>query len=139
MVECQIKTSRGSCNLLLSLKLHLVNQILVTLLCKPTTLIYIQVHIVNIESHVLQLRKCGCGCRQGCIGSIGLHQICCSSESDVETNLMILECNQGECKTRVAIEPKLQRDIQDILTSIASLKARCCSCILTTHHGIQLQ
>jgi hypothetical protein len=139
VVEGKIQTRRGGRDLLLTLILDLINEILVGLLGEPTALIHIEVDVVKVECHIAEGLKATCLGRDGTSASgRSRHQVNGVVERDVETYLVVLEGNEGQSKTRVTVEPELEGDIEDVGATVAGLETRCSSSVLPAHHLVKL-
>ena len=90
--------------------LDLLNQVLVALLGEAAALLRVEVHVVNIEGgggEGLGRRRIGASRSR-----LGVLAVLPRLEVYVHANLVILEGNQGDRKTRVAAEPELERNVE---------------------------
>jgi hypothetical protein len=92
--------------------LHLLDEVLVALLSKTTTLLRIEVYVVNIERGSGEglrssSRRCSCG------GLIVLRVLPCL-EVNVDAHFVVLESDEGDCNTRVTTEPELERNVESL-------------------------
>ena len=83
--------------------LELLDQILVALGGEAAALIGVQVDVIYIQEHLVQVDR----------GEVtDAAQACLAGEVYVELDLVVLEGDQGKCKTRVAVEPELKRHVE---------------------------
>jgi hypothetical protein len=90
-----------------SRELELFNEVLVGDLGHPATLISVEVDIVDKEGGRLKVREVGEGGVTRGIGPAALFDL---AELKADTDLVVLQGNEGESKTRVAAEPELEWD-----------------------------
>jgi hypothetical protein len=109
-VELDLVGRRG--DRLRTRELELLDEVLVGLLGKPAALLGVEVHVVDVEG----------GSREGLDGSrrgAGARLLVVSAvdpllELDVDAHLVVLEGDQGDCKTGVAAEPELEGDVEGL-------------------------
>jgi len=110
VVEVELNLVGGGGDGLSTSELELLNQILVSLLGKSASLLSVEVDIVDVEGGSSQgLNACWqCLSRnQFIIGAVNP-----LLKLNVDTDLVVLESNQRDCKTRVAAEPELERNVE---------------------------
>jgi hypothetical protein len=119
VVELELVTGRG--DRLATGELEDLNEVLVRDLGELTTLISIKVDVVNEEGGsnetsgidtIADLVVVG-----GDLGGIVPAEIAEIVELKIDTDLVVLEGDEGESKTRVAAEPELERDVESVLGS----------------------
>ena len=88
--------SAGCGQLVTACVLHLLNQVLVTLLGEAAALLRVQVHIVSPH-----LKGIGCAEVVGVVGR----------QVEVQAHLVVLEGDQGQVQTWVAVEEEEQREV----------------------------
>ena len=102
---------------LITSELKLFNEVLVGVLGHAPALIGIKEHVVNEEggSHerlVVGVGALGRGAGGRGKGVDGPEALINGAKIDVDADLVVLESNEGESKTRVAAEPKLKRNVE---------------------------
>ena len=118
VVEVELELVGAGSDGLTASELENLNQVLVGDLSELTTLIGIEVDVVDIErgGYETSIANTGLdGTDAGGLRSVGPHQVLEGVELEVDTNLVVLESNQRQSKTRVAAEPELKRDVQGVL------------------------
>ena len=90
--------------------LELLNEVLVRDLSETATLLGIEVDVVNIERGIIKLEVVASGL-EGIAGNVNLVS---GAESDVDSDLVVLEGNQGEGQTIVASKVELKRDVKSV-------------------------
>ena len=98
--------------------LELLNQVLVRVLREPATLIRVQVDVVNVDGRILRRGQSGSGSRDGRPLTL-LDKVSCFAERNVEVDVVVLESNERQGQTRVAVEPEPERDVEHRRTTIA--------------------
>ena len=100
-------------------KLELFNQILVRSLCESSSLIGVQIDVVNEKSSILNRRdaesiKSSIDANTAAVkrASGGDVALGLGSELKLDFDLVILEGNKGKRQTRVSAKPKLEGDVQ---------------------------
>lgn len=93
-------------------ELQLLNQILVSNLGKAAALLSIQVDVVNIQRRRHQTRS-GNAVADG--GVVGPAQVAELIQLQVQLHLVILQSNQRQSKTSVAVKPELERNVESVL------------------------
>ena len=90
--------------------LELLNQVLVGLLGEPAPLLSVEVHVVDVQG------RCSQGLDGGGGGGGGLVVAAVDPllELHVDADLVVLESNQGDRKSRVAAEPELEGDVEGL-------------------------
>jgi hypothetical protein len=92
--------------------LHLLNEVLVALLGKAAALLGVEVDVVNIEGSSSQgLSSHGSG---NTSGGLRILAVLPGLKVNVDTNLVVLEGDEGNSKTRVAAEPELEGDVEGL-------------------------
>lgn len=120
VVERQINTRRRVRDRLILVVLELLNEVLVALLGKTTALLRIELDLVNLER---RRQVCGSLAHTRCRRA--LDQVLRLIEDDVEANLVLLEGDERESQARVAVEPELQRDVENTRAPDARVRRRC--------------
>jgi len=90
--------------------LDLLNQVLVRVLGEAAALLRVEVHVVNIQRRGREGLGSRCGSRTD--ARLVVDRVLPRLEVDVDADLVVLERNQGNRKTRVAAEPELERDVE---------------------------
>ena len=117
VVEVELELVGGGSDGLTASELEDVDQILVGDLGELTTLISIEVDVIDVERSGNQV---GSGdtitdyIDVGVLGSNIELEVADIVEGQVDTNFVVLESNQRECQTRVAAEPELERDVESV-------------------------
>jgi hypothetical protein len=117
VVEVQLQLVGRRSDGLTASELEDIDEVLVGDLGEFTTLISIEVDVVNVEGGSNQV---GSGdtvtdnIDVGVLGSIVEAQVADVVEGQVDTNFVVLERNERESKTRVAAEPELERDVESV-------------------------
>lgn len=114
VVERQVDTRRRVRDRLVLVVLELLDEVLVALLGKATALLRVEVDLVNVERRS-QVR----GSLRNTRRRRALDQVLRLIEDDVEANLVLLEGDERERQARVAVEPELQRDVENTRASDA--------------------
>ena len=139
VVQRQVNASIGGRERLLETELELVNQVLVRLLGKTATLIHVQVDVVNVERHVLELGQEGGSGRHRCSArGPSSDQVRRRGQSHIDAHLVVLEGDQGQRQSRVAAEPELQRNVEDRRATTAGHRRRLRATEVATKHGVEL-
>jgi len=106
VVEAQTDQSRaglaGAADGVTASVLHLLNQVLVTLLGKAAALLSVQVHVVGPHLD-------GVGAK---VALVVVGQV------EIETDLVVLQSNQGQVQAWVAVEEEQQRQVHTRHTSL---------------------
>ena len=121
VVEGHLDLVRGRRNRLGARELELLNQILVGDLRKPTTLLRVEVDVVDVERRGdqagrIRAVKDGLGVGPGEVAEL--------LELDVDLDLVILERDQGERKARMTVEPELEGNVERRLRGAAAILIR---------------
>ena len=117
VVEVQLDLVRAGGDGLTTSELQLLNQVLVRDLGEAAALIRVQVDVVNIQGRRDQAGG-GDAVADGVGGTLrGVveAQVAKLVELQPDLDLVVLEGDQGQRKTRVAAEPELQGDVQGVL------------------------
>ncbi len=119
VVVVELELVGGGGDRLTAGELENLDEVLVGHLGELTTLISVEVDVVNEErgsdeAGGVNTVTDDVGVR-GNLGSILPAEIAEVVELEVDTHLVVLEGDQGEGKTRVAAEPELERDVQSVL------------------------
>jgi hypothetical protein len=118
VVEVELELVGGRGDGLTTSELEDVDEVLVGDLGELTTLISVEVDVVDVERSSDQV---GSGdavtdnIHVGVLGSIVELEVADVVEGQVDTNLVVLEGDQRESKTRVAAEPELEGDVEGVL------------------------
>ena len=111
VVEVELDLVGGACDRLGTCELELLNQVLVSLLGESATLLSVEVDVVDVERRSREgLDACGhCSSRE--------HQLVVGAvdpllELNIDTDLVVLERDERDRKTRVAAEPELEGDVE---------------------------
>jgi hypothetical protein len=97
-------------NAFLTTVLELLDEVLVRDLSKTTTLLSVEVDVVNIERGIIKFEVFATGL-EGVTGNVNLIS---RAESDVDADLVILEGNKGEGQTVIASEVELERNVESV-------------------------
>jgi len=120
VVEIELDLVGGGGDRLGTRELELLDEVLVGLLGKPAALLRVQVHVVNVQGRSREgLDGGGGGSRRLVVAAVDP-----LLELHVDADLVVLESNQGDCKTRVAAEPELEGDVQGLRGSTSAGSAR---------------
>jgi len=121
VVEVELQLVGRRRDRLAARELENINQVLVRDLGELATLIRVQVDVVNVQGRRRKARlgdtvADGVGVRaRGLVPAEVVERV----ELKVETNLVVLEGNQGKRQTRVAAEPELERNVERVLRRAA--------------------
>jgi hypothetical protein len=118
VVEVELELVGRRSDGLTASELENLNEVLVGHLGELATLISIKVDVVNIKrrSDEAGIANAGLDRRHGGgLGGVGPHQVLEGVELEVDTDLVVLEGDQRQGKTRVAAEPELKGDVQGVL------------------------
>ena len=114
VVECQINASRRVCDGLVLVVLELLDEVLMALLGKTTTLLRVKLNLVNVEGRRQVVGELlDRTITRTAEGSRSLDHIDRIVKCDVEADLVVLKGDQRESQSRVAVEPELEGDIED--------------------------
>ena len=121
VVERELDLVRRGRNRLSARELELLDQVLVGDLREAAALLRIEVDVVNIErargeALVADGRNDRLG---GRLTIVDVAQVRQRVELNVDLNLVVLESNERERETRVAVEPELERDVEGALRDAA--------------------
>jgi hypothetical protein len=94
-------------------ELELLNEVLMSLLGKASAFLSIKVDVVDVEGGSSQALDGGCRGRTIVVRFI-VAAVDPLLELNVDTNLVVLESDQGDRKTRVSAEPELERDVEGL-------------------------
>ena len=118
VVEVQLELVGARGDGLTTSELQGLNEVLVRHLGELATLVRVQVDVVHIERSSHQAGS-GHAVADGVVvgeGGGGVEaQVAEVIELEVDTHLVVLEGNQREGQTRVAVEPELKRNVQSVL------------------------
>ncbi len=120
VVQRQVNTRRRVRDGLVLVVLELLDEVLVALLGKTTALLRVELDLVNLERR-RQVR----GGEVNTCRRRALDQVLGIVEDDVEADLVVLEGDERESQARVAVEPELQRDIENTRATDARVGCRC--------------
>ena len=118
VVEVQLDLVGGRTNRLVTRELELLNEVLVGVLGHLAALIRVQEDVVNVERGsnkrlLVSLRaRYGSGTFSGSKGLDGPQALANRAEIKVDLDLVVLEGDEGEGKSRVAAKPEQQRNVQ---------------------------
>jgi len=92
--------------------LHLLNEVLVALLGKAAALLSVEVDVVDVERGSGE----GLGGRGSNVTNVGLRILAVlpGLEVNIDANLVVLEGDERDRKTRVTAEPELERDVEGL-------------------------
>ena len=93
--------------------LDLLDEVLVALLGEAAALLRVEVHVVNIQRGSGQ--GLGISRERRANARLRIGAVLPRLEVHIDADLVILERNQGNRKTRVAAEPELQRDVERLV------------------------
>ena len=117
VVEVQLDLVRAGGDRLTTSELQLLNQVLVRDLGEAAALIRVQVDVVNIQGR--GDKASGGNAVADGVGGTGRGivkaQVAKLVELQPDLDLVVLQGDQGQRKTRVAAEPELQGDVQGVL------------------------
>jgi len=116
VVEVQANLVLGTGDGLTASVLQLLNQVLVRDLGEAATLVSVQVDVIYVQGGRDQ-SGLGDAVTDG-VSAGGGHvpaQVVQVVELKVNLDLVVLEGNQGQSQSRVAVEPELKRDVQSVL------------------------
>ena len=111
VVEVELDLVGGGGDRLGTCELELLNQILVSLLGEPATLLRVEVDVVDVERGGCE-RLDACGHRSGREHQLVVGAVDPLLELHVDAHLVVLERDERDRKTRVAAEPELERDVE---------------------------
>ena len=116
VVEVQANLVVSTGDRLTSSVLELLNEVFVADLGKSATLIRVEVDVIYVERGRYQstLGDTVTDSVSRCSGHVPA-EVVELIELEVDLNLMVLESNKGEGKSRIAVEPELERDIESVL------------------------
>ena len=118
VVEVELELVGGRGDGLTASELENLDEVLVGHLGELAALICVEVDVVDIERRGDEagIANAGLdGSDRGGLGSVGPHEVLEGVELEVDTDLVVLEGDEGESKTRVAAEPELEGDVQGVL------------------------
>jgi len=110
VVEVELDLVGGGCDGLSTSELELLNQVLVCLLGKSASLLSVEVDVVDVErgsSQGLDAGRCSLTHSQLVVNAVDP-----LLELNIDTDLVVLERNERDSKTRVAAEPELERNVE---------------------------
>ena len=118
VVEVELELVAGGGDRLTARELEGLDQVLVGDLSELATLIRVEVDVVDVEG-----RSDEASSRDTVTDRVGIAElrgdvpaeVADVLEVEVDTDLVVLERDQRERKTRVAVEPELERDVQSVL------------------------
>jgi len=134
VVEVELDLVGGGCDGLSTRELELLNEVLVCLLGKSSSLLSVQVDVVNVERSSSQGLD-------ACWSSESRSQLIVAAvdplfELNIDTDLVVLERNERDRKTRVATEPELERNVESSRWGACTGSARVGE-LRTSARGIQ--
>jgi len=103
-------------------ELELLNEVLMSLLGKASALFRIEVDVVDVEGGSSQaLDGCGGSSRTSLLIVAAVDPL---FELNIDTNLVVLEGDQGDGETRVTAEPELEGDVEGLGWGSCAMRAR---------------
>ena len=121
VVEGQLDLVGGGGNRLRASELELLDQVLVGDLGEAAALLRVEVDVVDVERG----RDQTSGIRAvNDASDVRPAQVLELLELDVDLDLVVLEGDQGESQTGVAVEPELERNVQGVLGGAAAVLVR---------------
>jgi hypothetical protein len=116
VVEVQLELVGAGSDGFTTSELENIDEVLVRDLGEFTTLISIEVDVVNIEGGSSKTALANAVADGVGVAGVGVvpAEVVEGVELKVDTHLVVLEGNQGEGQTRVAAEPELERDVQGV-------------------------
>jgi hypothetical protein len=130
VVEVQLQLVGGAVDGLSTSVLQGLNQVLVAHLGELAALVRVQVDVVHVQGGCHQVRgvhTVANGVQVGArrvIGGVVPHQVLQVVELQVDAHLVVLEGDQGQGQTRVAVEPELEGHVQGVLGCAAQQGGR---------------
>ena len=118
VVEVELDLVGGGSDGLSTSELEDIDEVLVGDLGELAALIGIEVDVVNIErssDEALGVDTVTDGVSVGEGGGVVTAEVAEVVELEVDTDLVVLEGDEGESKTRVAAEPELEGDVESVL------------------------
>jgi len=124
VVEIELNLVRGRSNGLVTSELKLLNEVLVRVLCHAAALVSVEEDVIDVERRGDERLgvggggfSAGAGCALKLVvrGLDGPENFVKWAHFKVNLDLVVLEGNKGESKSRVAAEPELERDVQSCL------------------------
>jgi hypothetical protein len=112
VVKVQLHLVGGRGDGLRTSELHLLDEVLVGLLGEAAALLSVEVHVVNIERS--SRKRLGGRSAGGANCSLEVLAVLPRLEVHVDANLVVLEGDEGDRKTRVAAEPELEGDVEGL-------------------------
>ncbi len=92
--------------------LHLLDEVLVALLGEAAALLSVEVDVVNIEGSGSE--RLGSGTNGDTNGRLRILAVLPSLKVNIDANLVVLEGDERDGKTRVAAEPELEGDVEGL-------------------------
>ena len=121
VVEGHLDLVRGGRNRLGARELELLDEVLVRDLGEAATLLRVEVDVVNIERGRDEARGVDTVDDAGVVGPAEVLEVL---ELDVDLDLVVLERDEGERETGVAVEPELEGDVERVLGRAAAVLIR---------------
>jgi len=127
VVEVELDLVAGATDRLVTSELELLDEVLVGVLGHAATLIGVEEDVVNIERGSNERLGVSTGSLDTSCSKIGNspQALINRAELDVDLDLVVLEGDQGESKTRVAAEPELERHVEGGLGESLAGSAHC--------------
>jgi hypothetical protein len=112
VVEVELDLVGGRGDGLRTSVLNLLDEVLVGLLGEAAALLSVEVHVVDVEGGSGE----GLGRRsnRGTNSGLRILAVLPGLEVNIDANLVVLEGDEGDRKTRVAAEPELERDVEGL-------------------------
>ena len=118
VIERQIQTGLGRCHRLRQGVLELLNQVLVRVLGKAAALVRVQVDVVNVDGRILRGREGGRRSRDSSPAA-RLNQVGGLAKPDIEVDVVVLERNERQGQTGIAVEPESEGDVENRRATVA--------------------
>jgi hypothetical protein len=129
VVKVELDLVTGRTNRLITSELELSDKVFVGILCHSSALVSVKEDIVDVEGSSNQRLIVGDGGRDGATSGVLVSSVesrtraavqggdspqALINRADIKINLdfVVLESNQGKCKTRVGAEPELKRNVK---------------------------
>ncbi len=127
VVEVELELVGRRRDRLLARELERLDEVLVGDLGELAALVRVEVDVVNIERRGDKVRRVdtllddvGVRANRGVVPAEVRERV----ELEVHADLVVLERNKGKCKTRVAVEPELEGDVERVLRRAAENLAK---------------
>ncbi len=121
VVEGHLDLVRAGRNRLRARELELLDEVLVGDLREAATLLRVEVDVVDVERGRDEARGVNTIVDRIVVGPAELLEV---RELDVDLDLVVLERNEGERETGVAVEPELEGDVEGVLRGARAVLVR---------------